>query len=899
MNGSDRRGSTRVAAAVVATLGFVAALVVGVVPVSAAPGDCVPGPTLIACENAKPGAPASEWDITGSGDDSIQGYATDMSTNRGGRADFKIDTDAAAYSVTIYRMGWYQGLGARRIADVAPSVALPQTQPECLTDPISLNLDCGNWAVSASWDVPNDAVSGVYTALLRRSDTGGTSHITFIVRDDTSTSDVVLQTSDTTWHAYNDYGGTNLYYGPMGPATKVSYNRPFATRGVEEGRDFLFSAEYPLIRFMERNGYDISYISGVDTDRYGSLLLNHETFVSVGHDEYWSGAQRTNVERARDAGVNLAFFSGNEVYWKTRYEASIDGANTPYRTLVTYKETRRNAKTDPSPEWTGTWRDPRFSPPSDGGRPENALTGTAYMSNFTDLPITVSDVEGRLRFWRNTGLATQPSGTSTALAPHTVGYESDEDLDNGFRPAGLFRMSTTTGSTPEYLQDYGSTVAPGTTTHSITMYRAASGALVFGAGTVQWSWGLDDAHDGNGAAPDARMQQATLNLFADMGAQPATLMTGMVMPQPSTDTAGPITTITSPSAGTTVANGSSVTVTGTATDAAGVVAAVEVSLDAGRTWHRATGTTTWTYIGVRQGVGAVDVLARAVDDSANLGTAARVATSVACPCTIFGQTAPTAAPSTDTSALELGIRFVPQTSGLVTGVRFYKGPANTGTHVGTLWSAAGAVLARGTFTAETATGWQELVFDSPVSVTAGTPYVASYHAPNGGYFGVNNAFYAPLDAAPLTVPAATATAGNGVFSPGNTFPTRSFQASNYYVDVTFVDDESVPPIVTARVPVPGVTSVAIDVTPDRPAVEGDRPDEPECWPDQGRRRWCSGGDGSGHRRRRGIRGGDRSCGSPAAEHRLRRLGAGGGHQRPCHARRCHLAIHHLARHPDR
>ena len=103
------------------------------------------------------------------------------------------------------------------------------------------------------------------------------------------------------------------------------------------------------------------------------LIKNHRVFLSVGHDEYWSGAQRANVEAARDAGVNLAFFSGNEVYWKTRWENSTDGTNTAYRTLVCYKETRDDAKTDPSPEWTGTWRDPRFSPPSNGNRPENAL----------------------------------------------------------------------------------------------------------------------------------------------------------------------------------------------------------------------------------------------------------------------------------------------------------------------------------------------------------------------------------------------------------------------------------------------------------------------------------------------------------------------------------------------
>ena len=129
-----------------------------------------------------------------------------------------------------------------------------------------------------------------------------------------------------------------------------------------------------MVRFLERNGYDVSYMAGVDSDRRGALIKNHKVFLSVGHDEYWSGTQRANVEAARDAGVNLAFFSGNEAYWRTRYESSIAGTATAYRTLTSYKETWSNQKIDTSsPEWTGTWRDPRFaSPANGGGRPENA-----------------------------------------------------------------------------------------------------------------------------------------------------------------------------------------------------------------------------------------------------------------------------------------------------------------------------------------------------------------------------------------------------------------------------------------------------------------------------------------------------------------------------------------------
>src|SRR5205809_2116556 len=129
-----------------------------------------------------------------------------------------------------------------------------------------------------------------------------------------------------------------------------------------------------MIRWREANGDSVSCTPDADTDRRGSLITQHRVFLSSGHDEYWSAGQRVNVEAARDAGVNLAFFSGNEVFWKTRWENSTDASGAPYRTLVCYKESKANAKIDPSPVWTGTWRDDRFVAPPDAGRPENSLT---------------------------------------------------------------------------------------------------------------------------------------------------------------------------------------------------------------------------------------------------------------------------------------------------------------------------------------------------------------------------------------------------------------------------------------------------------------------------------------------------------------------------------------------
>ena len=772
----------------------------------------------IACENSKTGNPSSEWDITGAGDPSIQGFATDISVNKGETVRFKIDTDATAYRIDIYRMGYYGGLGARKITTVLPSVALPQIQPSCLNEASTGLIDCGNWSQSASWIVPTSTTSGIYFAKLVRTNNGGASHIVFVVRDDAGQSAVLFQTSDTTWQAYNNYGGNSLYLGsPIGRAFKVSYNRPFSTRAVDNGQDWVFNAEYPMVRWLEANGYNVSYSTGVDTDRRGAQILNHRVFLSVGHDEYWSGAQRANVEAARNAGVHLGFFSGNEVFWKTRWETSIDGTNTPYRTLVSYKETHANAKIDPDPAWTGTWRDPRFSPPADGGRPENALTGTIFTVNAGTAAITVPEPEGKMRFWRNTSVATLTPGQTATLASETLGYEWDEDLDNLFRPPGQVRLSSTTVDVPSLLLDFGSTYGPGTATHSLTLYRHGSGAIVFGAGTIQWPWGLDGNHDRGPSTPDTRMRQATVNLLADMGVQPATLQPGLVAATASTDTVSPSSTITSPLPGSTVVAGSLVTIAGTATDTGGgVVGGVEVSVDGGATWHPATGRGTWSFTWTPSSLGAVTLKSRAADDSGNLETPAAgipviVGASGSCPCSIWSSATTPAVIEADPSPVELGVKFRSDVSGFITGLRFYKGAGNTGPHVGSLWTGTGTLLAQMTFTNETASGWQQANFASPVAISANTTYVASYHttgyAVDSGYFasaGVNNL--------PLRALADGVDGSNGVYLYGaGGFPNQSFNSSNYWVDAVFnatVPPDTTPPSVQSVLPANGTSGVS-------------------------------------------------------------------------------------------
>ncbi len=790
------------------------------------PGPCdPPNGNPIVCENQNPGTPATTWDVDGSGDPSIQGFATDISFNRGQTVSFKIDTNASHYNIDIYRMGYYGGNGARKITSITPSASLPQNQPDCLNDDVTGLIDCGNWAASASWPVPTTAVSGIYFAKLTRIDTGGSSHIMFIVRDDSSQSDMFFQTSDTTWQAYNTYGGNSLYVGGPGQnpgrAYKVSYNRPFVTRDGDTQHDWVFNAEYPMVRFLEANGYNVSYTTGVDSDRRGTLIQQHKVFLSVGHDEYWSGTQRTNVESARNAGVNMAFFSGNEVFWKTRWESAISADGTQYRTLVSYKETHSNAKTDPAGPtvWTGTWMDPRFSPPADGGRPQNALTGTLFTVNCCTDTITVPAADGQMRLWRNTAVANQQPGGVYVTTAGTLGYEWDSDVDNGFRPAGLFRMSSTTLSESGVLLDYGSTYGNGIAQHSLTMYRNSSGALVFGAGTVQWSWGLDSHHDLGTDAADASMQQATINLFADMGVQPLTTQAGLATAAPSTDTLAPISSISSPPTGSGVPTNQTITITGTAVDSGGgQVAGIEVSVDGGSTWHPATGRATWSFAWQTGAARNVTVFTRAVDDSGNLGVSSSATYVIGgsnsnCPCSLWTPSqGPSSAPQADPSAVELGTSFTSDLNGFVTGIRFFKSPLDPGPHTGSLWTAAGARPATVAFTNESASGWQQATLTSPVAISASAVYVVSFHTDSGNYYADDGYFFQSVNNYPLHAPQDGATASNGVYQYGSSaFPHNTFGSDNYWADVLFATSgsaDTTPPVVSSVAPLANATRVA-------------------------------------------------------------------------------------------
>jgi hypothetical protein len=281
---------------------------------------------------------------------SILGFTTSFSYYPGDLAVFKVSATSvySRISLRIYRTGYYNGDGARLITTVDANPIIAAVQPSCSYENESRMVDCSDWVATANWRIFDNCTSGVYFALPFTMGPNSVSvlggYIPFVVLQSTQSlgSKILFKTSDTTWVAYNKYGGWNVYRGNgsfafASRAYKASYNRPFLNRALPPNgqfQNFLFGAEFAMIYWLEQYGYDVSYTSCAGMEvLYESRKLTRQYFqaiFSVGHDEYWSEQLKEAHYSARDAGIHLAFFSGNEAYWQIRWD-NINGSEVSKR----------------------------------------------------------------------------------------------------------------------------------------------------------------------------------------------------------------------------------------------------------------------------------------------------------------------------------------------------------------------------------------------------------------------------------------------------------------------------------------------------------------------------------------------------------------------------------------
>ena len=434
----------------------------------------------------------------------IEGFASAVSVAVGQQVRFYVNTPSPAFTLDIYRLGWYQGMGGRFYLS---SGVLPRvSQPGCLFELASRMTSCSNWQPSFTITIPPTWISGIYWVKFTETSQGFQSATYFVVRNDNSPAAFLVQIPVTTHQAYNNWGGKSLYSfnstddnrdGIGDRAFKVSYDRPFVNPFTP-----LFVSEGQTIRWMEKEGYDITYTTSVDTHARPELLLRHKAWLSVGHDEYWSREMRDHVEAARDRGVHLAFFAANAIYWQIRFEASPLGE---HRVQVCYREILLD------PYYTGmnnTARD--FSRVTvrfrdfPVNRPENGLIGIMYSDLFSAGSPPLDWFPSNLGHWVFAGTGMQDGDK----IPTIVGYEFDRVFDNGLTPPGLVVLSRSPVCDTEGRCSPSSNSA---------IYQAGSGAWVFATGTIWWAWGLDRFAAWCGSScpslPDSRLQRITANIL--------------------------------------------------------------------------------------------------------------------------------------------------------------------------------------------------------------------------------------------------------------------------------------------------------------------------------------------------------------------------------------------------
>lgn len=523
----------------------------------------------IQAENQQPGSTGWQFDnYNKATHHEIEGYASLTSVNQGSQISFMVSLSAnAKYKMEIYRMGYYphgtnpdgtpcSPCGGRLMETIGPLTGGPQ--PACPTTTSGVNfglIEC-QWAPSYTLTVPTTWTTGAYIVKLVRLDDGLENYMTFVVRSDGVSAAIVYSLDVNTWQAYNYWGGSgnkdvgyNLYgefndvsQGFLGNnrAYEVSFDRPYMDQGSEDGAGNFMVWDYPMIRWMEAQGYDVTYVTDVDLETNPNLFAGRKVFVNTGHDEYYSDNMRSSLQNAINAGVNMAFFSADDIGFRIIWYPSSSGA--PDRRIYCDKGAFAGSTTI-------SWR--YLTPP----QPENAVMGVMSNGAANSEPYLVYDASSWI--FAGTGLVNYNGKTAVTSGPGQnaiaglVGYEFDTRADDDSS------LSDFVSYQPPGLHTVGHSFVPASDNgvnawSDSTLYTAPSGAIVFAAGTIQWSWGVDNGfNDGfcdcnlgyantdsqiitanilnrfiGGPAPAASFSPSSLNLGSiDVGATSATQTT--------------------------------------------------------------------------------------------------------------------------------------------------------------------------------------------------------------------------------------------------------------------------------------------------------------------------------------------------------------------------------------
>ncbi len=465
----------------------------------------------IRAENARPGT--TDWQLTrvrinqaSYRTSLIEGYCSRQSLSAGETLSIHVSTDPARkFTLDIYRMGYYGGMGARHVTTLGPLPGSAQPVPEMTPEPARLR-EC-RWEPSVQFPIPEDWLSGVYLGKLTTipdspSEPYWQSYVIFIVRDDRE-ADILFQCSDNTWQAYNAWPvNESLYTHPAGahaPGVAVSFDRPYGKYvqifdhplSVGSGEFLLW--EYPLCYWLEQHGYDVTYGSNADTVD-PAFITRCRAFLSVGHDEYWDLEQYRAAEQAIAAGVNYLWLCGNSVFVVSPFSPSSSGR--PQRILT------RSGAFGPIRDDEMKAYAAMFAGLEGEGPDERRIIGARSVVPFNgggDWTCTLPD------HW----IFTETGMKNGESIPGLVGWEHHGEPDpdrEGLEVVAEGRIWS--GGTRE--GEYTATIFPG-----------PGGNFVFNAATIYWAQGLASppghilpwSHWSRPHGPDPRVQQITRNLL--------------------------------------------------------------------------------------------------------------------------------------------------------------------------------------------------------------------------------------------------------------------------------------------------------------------------------------------------------------------------------------------------
>jgi hypothetical protein len=426
--------------------------------------------------------------------DAVEGFADRVSVLPGQRFRLFVSTSARLWRVEAFRMGWYHGVQARRVWESGWLRGRRQPGPA---------IAPGTGMVTAPWRSPlrvttNGWPVGDYLLRLDAS-SGARRYVPITMRSPSTAGKVVLINDVTTWQAYNMWGGYDLYQGPGGFANRsraVSFDRPYAHNSVDTGAEWFLSYDQPAVALAERTGVPLAYETDVDLNSDPRLLAGARAVITLGHDEYYSAAMRSQLIAARAAGTNIAFLGANAVFRHIRFGSSRLGRD---RVVICYKV----ATEDPlygkdNAATTQDWRDPPDP------RPESVLTGVFYQCNPVSAPYVVFDPHS----WIFAGTHVRKGESFAGV----VGPEYDR-IDRSVpvpRPIDVLAHSPLTCGGVASAADSA-------------YYTVRSGAGVFASGTMRWVCAMKGTACGHGVTRAAKLfvDRATTNLLRAFAAGPA------------------------------------------------------------------------------------------------------------------------------------------------------------------------------------------------------------------------------------------------------------------------------------------------------------------------------------------------------------------------------------------